>query len=32
MELHTMDEQQPTEKLVGRKGQTTEEKNKEHYR
>jgi hypothetical protein len=31
MKLHTIDKQQPTEKLVGRKGQTAEEKSKEHY-
>jgi hypothetical protein len=31
MELHTIGKQQPTEKLVGRKGQTAEEKSKEYY-
>jgi hypothetical protein len=31
MELHTIDKQQPTKKLVSRKGQTVEEKSEEHY-
>jgi hypothetical protein len=31
MELHTIDKQEPTEELVGRKGQTTEEESKKHY-
>jgi hypothetical protein len=31
MELHTIDKEKPTEKLVGRKGETTEEESKEHY-
>jgi hypothetical protein len=31
MELHTVDKEKPTEKLVGRKGKTAEEESKEHY-
>jgi hypothetical protein len=31
MELHTVDKEKPTEKLVGRKGKTAEEESEEHY-
>jgi hypothetical protein len=31
MELHTVDKEKPTEKLMGRKGKTAEEESKEHY-
>jgi hypothetical protein len=31
VELHTVDKEKPTKKLMGRKGKTTEEKSKEHY-
>jgi hypothetical protein len=31
VELHTVDKEKPTEKLVGRKGKTAEEESKEHY-
>jgi hypothetical protein len=31
MELHTIDKEKPTEKLVGRKGETAEKESKEHY-
>jgi hypothetical protein len=31
VELHTVDKEKPTEKLVGRKRKTTEEESKEHY-
>jgi hypothetical protein len=31
MELHTIDKEKPTEKLVGRKGKTAEKESKEHY-
>jgi hypothetical protein len=31
MELHTIDKQEPTEELMGRKGQTVEEESKKHF-
>jgi hypothetical protein len=31
VELHTVDKEKPTEKLVGRKTKTAEEESKEHY-
>jgi hypothetical protein len=31
VELHTVDKEKPTEKLVGRKRKATEEEGKEHY-
>jgi hypothetical protein len=31
VELHTVDKEKPTEKLAGRKRETTEEEGKEHY-
>jgi hypothetical protein len=31
VELHTVDKEKPTEKLVGRKRKTAEEESKEHY-
>jgi hypothetical protein len=31
MELHTIDKEKPTEKLVGRKGKTAEKERKEYY-
>jgi hypothetical protein len=31
VELHTVDKEEPTEKLVGRKRKAAEEKSKEHY-
>jgi hypothetical protein len=31
VELHTVNKQKPTEKLVGRKRETTEEESKKHY-
>jgi hypothetical protein len=31
VELHTVDNEKPTEKLVGRKRKTAEEESKEHY-
>jgi hypothetical protein len=31
VKLHTVDKEEPTEKLVGRKGKAAEEESKEHY-
>jgi hypothetical protein len=31
VELHTVDKEKPTKKLVGRKRETAEEESKEHY-
>jgi hypothetical protein len=31
VELHTVDKEKPTEKLVGKKRKTAEEESKEHY-